>query len=208
MKLVINGTEAQQSLFLAREIPEGVQLFFPSVNDNIPSADAYFDLLYEDAGPRFSSITLQPVFINAVLLPGLAGLPENCIRINAWPGFLERKAFEMAQIQGTSQAKAAEKIFEKLHWPYHWVPDIPGMIAARVVAMIINEAYFGLGDAISTKSEIDTAMKLGTHYPFGPFEWSEKIGLSKIYQLLTQMAQTESRYAVAPALAKEVQQLN
>jgi 3-hydroxybutyryl-CoA dehydrogenase len=34
-------------------------------------------------------------------------------------------------------------------------------------------------DEISTKAEIDIAMKLGTNYPYGPFEWSEKSGWKK-----------------------------
>jgi 3-hydroxybutyryl-CoA dehydrogenase len=78
------------------------------------------------------------------------------------------------------------------------------MIAARTIAMIVNEAYFGWGDGISTKKDIDTAMKLGTNYPYGPFEWSEKIGLRKIYQLLKTLSEKENRYAIAPALEKEI----
>ena len=70
--------------------------------------------------------------------------------------------------------------------------------------MIINEAYFGLGDDLSTKAGIDTAMKLGTNYPYGPFEWCEKIGTEKIYSLLKKLEATNSRYTPAPLLAKEV----
>ena len=82
------------------------------------------------------------------------------------------------------------------------------MIAARVIAMVVNEAYFALGDGVSTKSSIDTAMKLGTNYPYGPFEWSEKIGLKKIYALLNKLNETDSRYIPAPNLQKEASQNN
>ncbi len=58
--------------------------------------------------------------------------------------------------------------------------DEPGFVSARIVSMIINEAYFTLEAGTSTKEEIDIAMKLGTGYPFGPFEWGEMIGLSRI----------------------------
>ena len=84
------------------------------------------------------------------------------------------------------------------------VPDVPGMISTRVIAMIINEAYFGLGDGISSKKDIDIAMKLGTNYPYGPFEWGEKIGLKKIYALLKKLSEKDDRYTVAPALEKEI----
>jgi 3-hydroxybutyryl-CoA dehydrogenase len=70
--------------------------------------------------------------------------------------------------------------------------------------MIINEAYFALGDEVSSKKEIDIAMKLGTNYPYGPFEWCEQIGLKNIHSLLTILKKNDSRYEIAPALVKEL----
>jgi 3-hydroxybutyryl-CoA dehydrogenase len=78
------------------------------------------------------------------------------------------------------------------------------MITPRTIAMIINEAYFALEEEISSKEQIDIAMKLGTNYPYGPFEWAEKIGLKKIYNLLTQLYQTDKRYIPAPFMKKEI----
>ena len=66
--------------------------------------------------------------------------------------------------------------------------------------MIVNEAYYTLGADVSSRDEIDIAMKLGTSYPYGPFEWSEKIGLKRINELLKELSRTDKRYAVAPAL--------
>src|SRR5206468_5516030 len=97
-------------------------------------------------------------------------------------------------------------VMNALNWKYELVPDIPGMVATRIISMIINEAYFALGDKVSTKEEIDIAMKLGTNYPYGPFEWSEKIGLNKIYFLLKRLFEKEIRYAIAPLLLEEVLQ--
>ncbi|MFX8832908.1 3-hydroxyacyl-CoA dehydrogenase family protein, partial [Acinetobacter baumannii] len=77
------------------------------------------------------------------------------------------------------------------------------MLAARVVAMIINEAYFGWGEGISSKADIDIAMKLGTNYPYGPFEWGYKIGVQKILELLQVLSKTDDRYTPAKALIEE-----
>jgi 3-hydroxybutyryl-CoA dehydrogenase len=57
-----------------------------------------------------------------------------------------------------------------------------------------------LGEKVSTKEEIDLAMKLGTNYPWGPFEWAEKIGVENILNLLEKLSQQEERYFPAPAL--------
>ncbi len=77
------------------------------------------------------------------------------------------------------------------------------MITARVLAAIINEAYFTLGAQVSTREEIDIAMKLGTSYPYGPFEWSGKIGLKRIYELLNELSSVDGRYTPAPLLTQE-----
>lgn len=57
----------------------------------------------------------------------------------------------------------------------------------RTVAMIINEAYFALGDKLATATDIDLAMKNGVNYPLGPIEWGEKIGLHNVAQLLEEL---------------------
>jgi 3-hydroxybutyryl-CoA dehydrogenase len=201
MQIVIKAEAAQKNEFFSKGIPDTVHVIFFTGEEVLPDADAYFDLQFEDEGPAFSQIDNKPVFVNAVIAEELSA---NCFRINAWNGFLQREIIELGQKQDASFTTAAENVLQKLHWKYQWVPDTPGMIAARVIAMIINEAYFGLGDAISTKAEIDIAMKLGTNYPYGPFEWSEKIGLKKIHALLQKLLLQNSRYAIAPALEKEI----
>lgn len=57
----------------------------------------------------------------------------------------------------------------------------------RTIAMIINEAYFALGDKLATATDIDLAMKNGVNYPLGPIEWGDKIGLSNVAQLLEEL---------------------
>ncbi|RYG41719.1 MAG: hypothetical protein EOO01_24540 [Chitinophagaceae bacterium] len=103
---------------------------------------------------------------------------------------------------GIDRNKATE-LFVLLGRKAEWVPDISGFITARVVATIINEAFFALEEDISTEEEIDTAMKLGTNYPFGPFEWGEKIGLAGVYSLLAGLAKRESRYQPCKLLEKK-----
>lgn len=207
MQIVVKAQQEQKQAFLAKGIPADVLITWLSDEKIIPAADAYFDLCFEEEGAAFDSITDKPVFINSVIGTDKT-LPENFTRLNAWNGFLEREMIEVAAVDLTAGKQgllpAADLVLKALGWKYQIVPDLPGMIAARVIAMIVNEAYFGLGDEISTKAEIDTAMKLGTNYPLGPFEWSEKIGLPKIYALLKKLSKTDSRYNVAPALEKEI----
>ena len=97
-----------------------------------------------------------------------------------------------------------DELYKQLGWKYRIVPDIPGMISGRILAMIINEAYYTLQENVSTREEIDIAMKLGTNYPFGPFEWSEKIGLENIYDLLNKLGATDDRYMPAMGMVAAI----
>ena len=202
MQIVVKANASQKEEFLSKVIPAGIFVRFLEDDEMIADADAYFDLGFEEEGAAFTLIKNKPVFVNAVIMTS-DKLPANCIRINGWNGFLKRDLVELVATDAQIFTDGVA-VLQKLNWKFQLVPDVPGMIAARVIAMIVNEAYYGLGDEISTKKDIDTAMKLGTNYPFGPFEWSEKIGLKKIYALLKKLAEKDNRYAVAPALEKEI----
>lgn len=47
-------------------------------------------------------------------------------------------------------------------------------------------------------------MKLGTNYPYGPFEWACKIGLQNIYNLLKALRQRNERYDIALSITEEL----
>jgi 3-hydroxybutyryl-CoA dehydrogenase len=165
---------------------------------NYSAADAFF-ILKENSFLNFTG-TDKPVFINSVTAT-LATLntPANVLRINGWSTFLQRPVWEIAGAINDRNKAVLEKINKKIRVS----KDEPGLVAAKIIAMIINEAYFALGDAVSTRAEIDTAMKLGTNYPYGPFEWAQKIGVANIYALLQKLSLTDKRYKPAPMLVVE-----
>jgi len=51
------------------------------------------------------------------------------------------------------------------------VLDVPGLVVARTLAMLINEAADTVLQGVCTTEGADAAMKLGVNYPAGPFEW-------------------------------------
>jgi 3-hydroxybutyryl-CoA dehydrogenase len=204
MKLAIIGNEEQQKEFSAAAIPTGVEVFFTGQLKDVPEGtDALFDLLFDNSSERIGALRKflpAPVFVNAVSAT-LAAIQQPFIRINAWPGFLQRSVTEITALP--KQEASVQAVFGILNRRYKIVPDLPGMVSGRIVAMIVNEAYFTFGDAVSTKAEIDTAMKLGTNYPYGPFEWAAKIGLKNIFDLLVTLSKDDTRYTPAHALLLE-----
>lgn len=120
-------------------------------------------------------------------------------RFCGWPGFMLREKWEVAVCQQGPWLEAFSQLLNKQLVP---VADAPGLVAPRILAMIINEACYGLSDGICSASDMDTAMKLGTNYPKGPVTWMEEIGKEKIAELLSAMAKTDNRYAPHPLLTE------
>jgi len=205
MHIVVKASEDQKAEWLGKSGISDLDVEFISAGKNILEieADAYFILTDEKKLQQIANVD-RPFFVNAVT-EILNELPANCIRINAWRGFLGRDVLEI--VAPEKNKTIAEKVMNALGWKYIFISDIRGMITARSISMIINEAYFALGDDVSTKDEIDIAMKLGTNYPYGPFEWSSKIGLKHIYNLLKKLSEEDKRYIVAPLLEEEAMQI-
>jgi len=205
MELVVCATEELKTELLAWDLKDNARVHWIDKPENFfdhKRADAFIDLLFEDSAERtkiLDKLAGKPVIINAVI-PTLSGLPAGIARINGWNGFLKRSLIEAS---GNDKCEEVAEIFSHFNRTVEWIPDIPGLISARVISMIINEAYFALEEELSTREEIDTAMKLGTNYPYGPFEWSRLIGLEKIYELLNTLSIKEKRYQPAPLLVKE-----
>lgn len=167
------------------------------------SADAVIDLLYENTKANNALLRQLPglKIINSVC-DTLGETNPHFVRINGWPTFLKGAVLEGSG-KDEGLKKLAEAVFATFHKTIEWLPDVPGFVVPRVVSLIINEAYFALAEGVSTRAEIDIAMKLGTAYPFGPFEWGEKLGLKNIVSLLQKLSTEQPRYAPAPLLVKE-----
>ncbi len=167
-------------------------------------ADVFIDLLFVNSPERINILMqLLPklVIINSVA-DALSEIHPQFIRINGWPTFLQTPVMEATCLDNNLKANT-EKVFQQLNKTIEWLPDEIGFITPRVISMIINEAYFALSEGVSTKQEIDTAMKLGTNHPYGPFEWAEKIGLKKVVALLYKLGDHHSRYKPCALLMQE-----
>ncbi len=153
--------------------------------------------LMPDAADQNYDSTSLPVFINSVVSTlKERSHPTHVVRMNGWNGFIQRSTWELSGEISKAHIIALEAMQKK----YVMVADEPGFISARILAMIINEACFAQSEKVSTEAEIDIAMKLGTNYPKGPFEWMEEIGTNNIYTLLQQLSEQDEKYTPASSL--------
>lgn len=86
------------------------------------------------------------------------------------------------------------------------VPDQPGGVAFRLVALLVNEAVTALAEGLAVRKDLDTAMRLGVNYPLGPLEWGERLGLATVLAALDSLHRETgaARFAPHPLLRRLV----
>ena len=101
-------------------------------------------------------------------------------------------------------AQAAERFVASLGRHAEWVGDAPGLVLGRIVAQLVNEASFAVGEGVGTPPDVDAGMVLGLNHPRGPFAWLELIGPAEVLGTLLALEEEyrEERYRPAPALVR------
>lgn len=172
--------------------------------DFILDEEPYKIEIYEDK-------TNAKVFVNTakISLAELSNLRSHQIKatlfgFNGLPTFLSRDILEVSVLNPSDIIQVAE-ICKKLNTDFLQVDDRVGLVTPRVICMIINEAYFTVQEGTATREDIDLAMKLGTNYPYGPFEWCKLIGVKHVYELLEAVYEDthDERYKICPLLKRE-----
>jgi 3-hydroxybutyryl-CoA dehydrogenase len=152
----------------------------------LPPATVYLDLSGCFAKYRPSNTSSDAWWIVHAPAYTLNELPPQTIRLNAWPGFAAGPDWEMAW-EGEKAKQIATEICSLLNKNPIRVPDQIGFVGARILASIIQEAVMLSDEGAASKTDIDLAMKLGTNYPRGPFEWAEAIGWEDVREVVERM---------------------
>jgi 3-hydroxybutyryl-CoA dehydrogenase len=173
-----------------------------------PGIAVYIDLDFRNEPQRIEALSrLLPalVIVNAVV-PTIAEMGHPFVRFNGWPGWPERQIHELVAPDDFTATRISD-LYAQLGHAFRLVPDTTGMISPRILAAIINEAWYTWQDKVSTKEEIDTAMRLGTNYPYGPFEWGTRIGVGVVTDLLWSLSKTAERYIPCKAMQEAANEI-
>lgn len=177
------------------------------------NTDLVFDFIIEEEVHEFDIYNHHEVnvFLNTckVSLGELVHLTDHALTstifgFNGLPTFLTREVMEVS-LWKKEDEPVLRKLCEDLKTDFLIVDDRVGLVTPRVICMIINEAYYTVQDGTATREDIDLAMKLGTNYPYGPFEWCRRIGVKHVYELIEALYEDtkDERYKICPLLKQE-----
>ncbi len=146
-----------------------------------------------------SSVTLtateQSIWLNS---------KHRLVGMSALPSFTQHPIIEVAPTVYTPKETidVVQRFFRSIGKEIEIVQDRIGMVLPRILCQIVNEATFAVQEDVATPQDIDTAMKLGTNYPFGPLEWANRIGFQQVYSVLNAIENDlhEERYRASPLL--------
>ena len=85
------------------------------------------------------------------------------------------------------------------------VNEAPAFAVNRVLCVMLNEAFFVLGEGIAGPEDIDKGMVLGCNHPIGPLGLSDLVGLETLLRVVEGLhKELGDKYRPAPLLVKLV----
>jgi 3-hydroxybutyryl-CoA dehydrogenase len=113
----------------------------------------------------------------------------NVVALDLARDFATAKRVALARAEETTTAALADAVglFRALGMEVSVIDDVPGMIVARTLAMLANEASDAVLQGVSDAAGVDTAMKLGVGHPEGPLATADRIGLTLMNAILVNM---------------------
>jgi 3-hydroxybutyryl-CoA dehydrogenase len=166
------------------------------VHGNGPIADAWA-LAVDKAGVEFTREPSSPwmgLQVDDAQLRLTDGRPAS--RVSAEAGVRDLAVFDLP-LQAAGALAWAPSVHASEEWRERvpqWLrvaghdpkqlQDAAGLVVARTIAMLINEAADAVQQGVCTPEGADTAMKLGVNYPAGPFEWLARWDARAVVQLI------------------------
>ncbi|MGA6156654.1 3-hydroxyacyl-CoA dehydrogenase [Stenotrophomonas sp. NPDC087984] len=100
--------------------------------------------------------------------------------------------------------RSAIGLFQALGKAVSVVQDVPGMVVARTVAMLVDFAEDAVARGVASPEDVDTAMLTGVNYPRGPLAWGHALGARWVLDTLRNLhrACPTGRYAPSQALIR------
>lgn len=184
-------------------------------------ADVFIELVHESVtakttllqkmggGARSDALFLTSA-LNLSVTEAAAWLPhpQRVVGFGVLPPLGPAGMVELARgiLTGETAVTQAESFWQTLNQKPVWVKDSAGLVRARTVCCLINEAVSALQEGVATAADIDKAMQLGTNYPHGVLAWADHLGLDTVLGVLNglQSAWGEDRYRPSPLLKQKV----
>jgi 3-hydroxybutyryl-CoA dehydrogenase len=101
---------------------------------------------------------------------------------------------------------AIKKLAQRLGKTPIEVFEYPGFVTTRIIIPLLNEAMYILMEGVASAESIDTAMRLGYEFRYGPLELADNMGLDEVLAWMDSLFHElgEAKYRPCPLLRQMV----
>jgi 3-hydroxybutyryl-CoA dehydrogenase len=149
----------------------------------------------------------EPVEVRALGLPPMLLCADRSLRSFDNPdavGFnVVAPVADSHLVELTGQrSELVDAHWNRLGFHTEWVEDAPGLVLGRIVAQLVNEALFAVGEAVGTPEDVDAGLELGLNHPRGAYGWGRTIGFDHVLAAIEGIwaERRDERYRPAPLL--------
>jgi len=210
MKIAVLGTGKKAEAWKAKNLNANSYAWVQDTKSHA-DFDVFIDLDFDENFTNllsYSTNTKTLFLVSAVNISLEGAFAENQIKqhdlkiigINSLPTMVDRTTLEYTN---PYNIEIPSDLFETLGYTASTKVDSRvGLVTPRIICMIINEAFYTVQEGTANAADIDTAMKFGTNYPKGPFEFLELMGIKNVYNTLNAVYNDthEERYKICGLL--------
>ncbi|MCP2337755.1 3-hydroxyacyl-CoA dehydrogenase [Actinomadura rupiterrae] len=113
--------------------------------------------------------------------------PRRTVAVDPTGGFERRLVLTVHPGLDVAVGKAALAGLAATGLPVTVVGDAPVPVSERLLASIVNVSCEIAQRGLASPADIDTAVRLGLGYPFGPLEWGDRAGGERVLSALSAM---------------------
>lgn len=201
---VLGNIKALADLNDAKDVDLAIEAVFEDINVKQDVFKRLDEVLQPDAILASNTSALP-----ATPLASVTKRPDKFMIIHFHqPPTVMRLVELVRAIQTSDETAAAAMEFAKAidKDPVEIKVDCPGFLTNRTMIPLLNEVIYCLYEGVATKEDIDLAFKSGFHWPMGPVQLCDFIGLDTLLHIMEDLHQRRGgdKFLPCPLLSNMV----
>ncbi len=203
-KLILNRIHAEPSLEHLAEC----DLIIETISEDLESKKTVFQQL-DDIIPEGRVLASNTSTLSLTELASVTKHPERVIGMHfVYPAFRIDVVEIVRGLQTSDDTfeRTKEFIERDLSKKGVMVFESPGFVTTRLICLLINESLNVLQEGVASAEDIDSAMRIGYQFHYGPLEMADRFGLDSVWAALDRMFRDygELKYRPSILLKKKV----